>query len=53
MNLETHDGSWHVLDLQSHEIQERTLDCDSDDDWEWLIGQIKCYESSRLRQATT
>ena len=49
VNLETHDGSWHVLDLQSHEVQERTLDCDSDDDWAWLIGQIRRYESSRLR----
>lgn len=53
VNLETHDGQWHVLDLESKDVQERTFNCDSDDDWAWLIGQIKRYESSRLRQATT
>ncbi len=52
VNLETHDAQWHVLDLQADEVQERTLNCDSDDDWKWLIGQIKRYKSSRLRQAT-
>ena len=40
VNLETHFGDWHVLDLHSNEVQERTLNCDSDDDWMWLIGQL-------------
>lgn len=32
VNLETHNGDWHVLDVKSGEVQERTLDCDCDDD---------------------
>ena len=53
VNLETHDGQWHELDLESDKVQERTFDCDRDEDWAWLIGQINANESSRLRQATT
>lgn len=44
VNLETHDAQWHVLNLQSDEVQERTLNCDSDDDWAWLIGQINATD---------
>ena len=40
VNLVTHSALWHVLDLQSNESQERTLNCDSDRDWKWLIGQL-------------
>ena len=40
VNLDTHSALWHVLDLKSDEVQERTLDCDSDDDWTWLLRQL-------------
>ena len=40
VDLETHDGEWHVLDLQSGDTQERVLDCGSDEDWKWLVEQI-------------
>lgn len=40
IDLETHTGEWHVLDMKSGESQERTLHCDRDEDWAWLIEQI-------------
>ena len=40
VDVDSHSAEWHVLDLQSNEAQERTLNCDSDEDWKWLIGQI-------------
>ena len=40
VDVDSHSAEWHVLNLQSDEVQERTLNCDSDEDWTWLIGQI-------------
>ncbi len=40
VDLVTHSALWHVLDLHSNESQERTLNCDSDSDWMWLVGQL-------------
>ena len=40
VNLDTHSALWHVLDLKSDEVQERTLNCDSVDDWTWLLRQL-------------
>lgn len=40
VDVDSHSAEWHVLDLHSNEAQERTLNCDSDEDWQWLIGQI-------------
>ena len=41
IDLETHVGEWHVLDMKSGESQERTLHCDREEDWLWLIEQIR------------
>lgn len=40
LDLETHKGEWHVLDVKSGEVQERVLNCDRDEEWTWLIEQI-------------
>ena len=40
VDLETHAGEWHVLDMQSGDAHERVLDCGSDEDWNWLVEQI-------------
>ena len=40
VDLETHDGEWHVLDMQSGDMQERVLDYGSDEAWKWLVEQI-------------
>ena len=41
VNLETHLGEWHVLDMESDDVCERTLNCDDDGDWKWLVDRIK------------
>lgn len=40
LDLETHRGEWHVLDMNSGEVQERVLNCDRGEEWTWLIEQI-------------
>lgn len=40
VDLETHSGEWHVLDLRSGQVDERIVDCDSGEDWKWLVKQI-------------
>ena len=40
VNLDTHSGEWHVLDLRSGQVDERIVDCDSGEDWKWLVEQI-------------
>ena len=41
VNLETHSGEWHVLNMVSDDASERTLNCDDGEDWRWLVAQIK------------
>ena len=40
IDLETHSGEWHVLDLRSGQVDERIVDCDCGEDWRWLVKQI-------------
>lgn len=40
LDLETHKGEWHVLDMKSGDLQERVLNCDRGEEWTWLIEQI-------------
>ncbi len=41
LNLETHSGEWHVLNMVSNDASECTLNCDDSEDWRWLVAQIK------------
>ena len=41
VNLETHTGEWHLLDMVSGTASERTLNCDDGDNWKWLVDQIE------------
>ena len=41
VNLETHSGEWHVLNMVSNDASECTLNCDDSEDWRWLVAQIK------------
>ena len=47
VNLDTHSGEWHVLDLRSGQVEERIVDCDSGDDWKWLVEQIDAMNQGR------
>lgn len=40
VNLETHMGEWHLLNVESDEVVERTLSFGDDTDWKWLIERI-------------
>lgn len=41
VNLETHLGEWHLHNMESGHVSERTLNCDDDGDWRWLVERIK------------
>ena len=47
VNLDTHSGEWHVLDLRSGHVDERIVDCDSGEDWKWLVKQIDAMKQGR------
>ena len=41
VNLETRLGEWHVLDMESDDESECTLNCDDSTDGKWLVDRIK------------
>ena len=45
INLTTHVGDWHVLDTDADVGREKTLNCDNDDDWKWLVADIEAMMS--------
>ena len=40
VDLGSHVGQWHVLNMDTNTAFERTLNCDDDEDWKWLVGQL-------------
>ena len=41
VNLESHLGEWHLLNMVSGHVSERTLNCDDEGDWKWLVDRIR------------
>ena len=41
VDLETHLGEWHLLNVKSNDVFERSLNCNDDADWRWLVNRIK------------
>ena len=41
VDLKTHRGEWHALNMETGAVSERTLNCDSRDDWGWLAAEIE------------
>ena len=41
VDLDTQVGEWHVLNVNSDDVTERTLNCNDDADWQWLVDQIR------------
>ncbi len=37
----SHSGEWHVLDMETNEVSERTLNINNANDWKWLVEQIR------------
>ncbi len=48
INLETHQGIWHRLDLSSDLDEEKVLDLDEDVGWNWIVGQIQGLERNEV-----
>lgn len=41
VDLNTHRGEWHALNVKTDAVSERTLNCESNDDWGWLAAEIE------------
>ena len=41
VNLETRLGEWHLLNLASDDVSNRTLNCDNAVDWTWMLDRIR------------
>lgn len=41
VDLETHLGEWHLLNMESGHVYACMLNCDDDGVWRWLVDRIK------------
>ena len=41
VNLETHEGIWHVIFIGGGESELQTFNCNQKDNWDWMAGRIK------------
>ena len=41
IELSSHSGEWHVLDVETDDVSERTLNIEDAGDWKWLVEQIR------------
>ena len=41
IELRSHAGEWHVLDMETDAVSEQTLNINNANDWEWLVEQIR------------
>jgi len=41
INLESHSGEWHVLNMNTDAEDTKTLDLNKADDWKWLVKKIQ------------
>ena len=41
IDLSSHSGVWHCLNMENDEPNERVLNLDKDDDWQWLSQQLQ------------
>jgi hypothetical protein len=41
IDVGTHSGQWHKLDMDSDKDESRSLNLEEDEDWKWLVGQIQ------------
>ena len=41
IELSSHSGEWHVLDMETNAVSERTLNIKDAGDWKWLVEQIR------------
>ena len=41
IELRSHSGKWHVLDMETNDVSERTLNIEDAGDWKWLVEHIR------------
>lgn len=41
VDLDTHLGEWHALNMNTDVVSEHTLNCDDSGDWAWLAIEIE------------
>ena len=41
IELRSHAGEWHVLDMETDAVSEQTLNIDNANDWKWLLEQLQ------------
>ena len=41
IDLTSHRGQWHLLNLRTDQEQHREINLNCDEDWSWLIAQIE------------
>ena len=44
INLNTHQGYWHELNVNTNVEHEHDLDIDSDGDWAWIAARLEAGE---------
>ena len=47
IDTEQRVGHWHVLNLQSDAEETRKLSLAQDDDWAWMVGQMRQYSQGK------
>ena len=43
IDLNTHQAEWHCLDLSTGDSNERDLQLDIPQSWEWLANEMRCW----------
>ncbi len=50
VDLGTHTGEWHVLNMDTGADSERTLNCNDDEDWKWAVTRIEAMNRGEAGQ---
>lgn len=40
VDLGTHTGYWHRVDIETDDAKEHVLSCDNEDDWTWIVDEL-------------
>ena len=51
IEFDTHEGEWCYIDFDSNDTDDRILDLDNPEAWQWLTGQMRSISRSGSRDA--
>ena len=52
VDLDTHRGQWHALNMETNAVSERALNCDDVRDWQWLAAELEAMKRDGVREVT-